>query len=96
MTSRSLEGNCRLQKTKAVLKGKKSKLMVTCDNTVLSAENDNRSPESKKGHWGQRQLWYFCTMLSQDCLLLEEGGIEAQSAVHLEAKLEPHKQFSPM
>lgn len=54
MTSRSLEGNCRLQKTEADLKGKKSNLMMTCLNTVLSAKNDNRSPESKKGHLGTK------------------------------------------
>jgi hypothetical protein len=55
MTSRSLEGNCRLQKTEADLKGKKSKLMVTCLNTVLPAKNDiGHQRAKKKVHLGTK------------------------------------------
>jgi hypothetical protein len=39
-----------LKQTEADLKGKNNELTVTCLNAILSAENDNRSPESKNGH----------------------------------------------
>jgi hypothetical protein len=96
MTNRSLEGNCRLQKTEADLKGKKSKLMVTCLNTILPAKNDNGSPESKKGHLGTKTALILLYNVVISGLLLGEGGIEPQSVIHLEETLEPHKQFSPM
>jgi len=70
--------------------------MVTCLNTVLPAKNDYRSPESKKSAFGNKDSSDTFVALSPDCFLLGEGGIKPQSAIHLEGKLESHKQFLPM